>query len=364
MTNLVVPLGANPASAVFVDLLLAPSRNSWRAARRAANGSISAEQRDGSSDALAHVASGETALRQLFSTSGCPAQLVSVRLSVPSATIPQTGARSRRFWPVAQCAWGCEEREPSAGCGRPLAYCQKTIGSIQNWWGRMARVWSSVERFEATGARGALFESVLLARPDLVYGTPLAASAVMAFDRARFWYSALVPPDGLWLFNRRVARDVLLSVDKLAAHASGGTRGGAGEASRAQRCTLSQPLPFYSSWLLMCYWADQHWDAGGRVRLFAGINASVVLQDHAHKNVFANAKDVPPPLGFAMLSRPSALIAASEGGCGRVHTMHDSRFAEFGEKCGWVWPESISQQTLWSRVWPPAAPTARAGAQP
>lgn len=305
--NLIRPLCANPASAIFVDVILAPSRIPHKP------GIDSTGTDDGLAD--------------MFAASVCP-QLASLRVSNTSAALAPT---MNSFWPVALCAWGCKKR---AGGGRRLAYCQSRLVLIYNWWGRMARVWRQVEAWEATAGRGLRFESVLLARPDIVYRTALKASAVAELDTTRFWYSALEPPDGLWFFNRQVAQDAMRTAVKLSIRTTREGRGGEpssrGSSSRvsnsrgksASKCRSPQPTSYLFSWFAMCYWADEHWKTGGRVRLFDGINASVLLRTRAIENILVSTMGMPPPLGFSMSRRPRTL---SKG----------------RETCGWVWPNNI-----------------------
>jgi hypothetical protein len=201
---------------------------------------------------------------------------------------------------IARCVWGCEDRRkaPVRWVGRDLAYCEFAARLVRHWWGRMALSWDMVDAWERE--RGSLFDAVLFSRPDLAHAAPLAEPC--GLDTERFWYSTITPPDGLWLFKRSVARDVLQTA-RLIVGSNASECGG----RPAPCCRAGRPTSYWFSYAALCRWARVLWPSGMRVRVFDGVRASTALRQGALAvaDVNAGRDGRPKPRGFALRARPA-----------------------------------------------------------
>jgi hypothetical protein len=238
--HVVKPLGGNPGSAAFVSLYLMQRRGS----------------RDPpGADAVAEVRA---------SLSEFPVQLGGVSVETFDVT------EQHFSQPPVHCLWGCGKRGQGAR-GRDREYCKFIGDRVTHWWGRMALAWDLLLAFEQ--AQHVTFESVLLTRPDLMHTASVFNPC--SYDTSAFWYSANSPPDSIWLFNRRVAHSVMLTIRNVIDDSNSTASSSASPVCRKQKWL---PSTYLYSWLPLCFWAREYAASGLRVRLFDGLHASVEVK--------------------------------------------------------------------------------------
>lgn len=265
--HVVTPLGGHAQSAAFVNLLVAHSRVSNKPTPNAAS-----------------LGSVEASLRSF----GVPLGGVALYTDDPTERLfpPEAPAR---------CAWGCNR--VFRYDGRDQAYCTFAGRLVTHWWGRMALSWDMMESWESRAVKGFRFSSVLLCRPDILFSAPLSRRC---YDTSQAWYSAVSPPDGLWLFKRAVARDVMNTIRLLVA-------GPSARCHVKPCCGINRTSSYAFSWLPLCHWASEHWMSGLRIRLFDGVRASVIVHQGSAtvSDINAGRDGRRKPDSHALLSRPT-----------------------------------------------------------
>ena len=114
--------------------------------------------------------------------------------------------------------------------------------------------------------RGFEFDTVVLARADISYTAPLANHC--AFNTSGLWYvGGPDPPDGFWILPRRIAGQVLNSVQVLARELN--TTGKCGPWGRRGYSAGTR------SWFFVCSGLVRHWSEGLRFASVPSLRGSV-----------------------------------------------------------------------------------------
>lgn len=150
------------------------------------------------------------------------------------------------------------------------------------WWSTMEWALDMVERRELVRKRR--FQSLLTVRVNVAFAAPVGMW-LPQLSKPDTWYTAVEPPDAVWLLPRWLAGYVMRTLSAFI--------------DAAERKTCSNSTKYAFSWFIPCYWSDRFWGSlppeaplavggtnavgGLRVRFTPAFNGSVKI--HAHGGV-------------------------------------------------------------------------------
>ena len=154
--------------------------------------------------------------------------------------------------------------------------------AVAHWWGSMREAWKLVEDFERTstvppgtaephmsGAQAtsssadARFEYVLFARADIHFSAPIGHACSRALTNLT-WFTAVEPPDAMWLLPRWVARYAMRTISAALNRTVAAAAGGAPTDVRCVEPPMALNGLGYS-WFPACYWTLRLWSTGLRL---------------------------------------------------------------------------------------------------
>ena len=169
--------------------------------------------------------------------------------------------------------------KPALECMMGVGVHRKPFDAAIRMWSTMEWAMDMVERRELVRKRQ--FQSLLTVRVNVAFATPVGMWLPQLAE-PNTWYTAVEPPDAVWLLPRWLAGYAMRTLS--------------GFVDAAARKACRKPTEYAMSWFIPCYWSTRFWESlppeapqavggtravgGLRVRFTAAFNGSVPI--HAH----------------------------------------------------------------------------------